>query len=113
MASLLVILFRSLVSRKGLSCLNATHASDRFSAQKEWEYAFAVQICGQHSSLIWLPSLVMVLQLIGQSDLSQELVMQLLFAMDFVLHKLQDPEFSLKLESRESSDSIQVKPYAF
>ncbi|XP_021285623.1 uncharacterized protein At3g06530 isoform X2 [Herrania umbratica] len=109
LASLLVLLFRSLVSRKGLSCLNATHASDRFSAEKEWEYAFAVQICGQYSSLIWVPSLVMVLQLIGQSDLSQELVMQLLFAMDFVLHKLQDPEFALKLESRESSDSIQRK----
>ncbi|XVF08520.1 hypothetical protein REPUB_Repub07fG0010000 [Reevesia pubescens] len=111
LASLLVLLFRSLVSRKGLSSLSHTHTSDSFlySAKKDWEYAFAVQICGQYSCLIWLPSLVTVLQLMGQDDLSQELVMQLLFAMDFVLHKLQGPEFALKLESRENSDSIQRK----
>ncbi|XWS47704.1 hypothetical protein CRYUN_Cryun13aG0007000 [Craigia yunnanensis] len=110
LASLLVLLFRSLVSRKGLSCLN-TYTSDSFlySARKDWEYAFAMQICGQYSCLIWLPSLVMILQLMGQDDLSQQLVVQLLFAMDFVLHKLQDPEFALKLESRENSDSIQRK----
>ncbi|XVE56436.1 hypothetical protein DITRI_Ditri04bG0009000 [Diplodiscus trichospermus] len=110
LASLLVLLFRSLVSRKGPSCLNA-YTSDSFvcSAQKDWEYTFAMQICGQYSCLIWLPSLVMILQLMGHGDLSQELVMQLLFAMDFVLHKLQDPEFALMLESRDNSDSIQRK----
>lgn len=114
MASLLVLLFRSLVSSKGLSCLN-TNISDNFlySARKDWEYAFAMQICGQFSCLIWLPSLVMILQLMGQDDLSQELVMQLLFAIDFVSHKLQDPEFTLMLESRENSDSIQVEIHIF
>ncbi|KAK9291503.1 hypothetical protein L1049_019451 [Liquidambar formosana] len=33
--------------------------------------------------------------------------MELLFAMQFILHKLQDPEFSFKLESREDSHDIQ------
>ncbi|XWS60132.1 hypothetical protein CRYUN_Cryun07bG0008200 [Craigia yunnanensis] len=110
LASLIVLLYRSLVARKGMSCLS-TNSSDNFlySARKDWEYAFAMQICGQYSCLIWLPSLVMILQLMGQDYLSQELVMQLLFAMNFVLHKLQDPEFALKLESRENSDSIQRK----
>ncbi|XP_022736221.1 uncharacterized protein At3g06530 isoform X4 [Durio zibethinus] len=110
LASFLVLLFRLLVSRKGLSCLKMyTSDSILYSARKDWEYAFAVQICGQYSCLIWLPSLVMILQLMGQDDLSQELGMQLLFAMDFVLNKLQDPEFALKLESRENSDIIQRK----
>ncbi|XVF49416.1 hypothetical protein PTKIN_Ptkin04bG0010100 [Pterospermum kingtungense] len=110
LASLLVLLFRSLVSRKGLSCLN-TDTSDSllYSARKDWEYSFAMQICGQFSCLIWLPSLVRILQLVAQDDLSQELVMQLLFAMDFVWHKLQDPEFTLMLESKENSDNIQRK----
>ncbi|KAJ0017544.1 hypothetical protein Pint_12302 [Pistacia integerrima] len=64
LASLLVLLFRSLVSRKGSSCLGDSHSSDNFTsfAQREWEYAFAVQICEQYSCLIWLPSLVMMLQ---------------------------------------------------
>ncbi|OMO94842.1 hypothetical protein CCACVL1_05773 [Corchorus capsularis] len=108
-ASLLVLLFHSLVSRKGLSSLNEMYTSDSFlvSAQREWEYAFAVHICGQYSCQIWLPSIVTVLQLIGKSDLSQELVMQLLFAMNFLLHKLQDPEFALKLELKENLNGIQ------
>ncbi|GMJ01001.1 hypothetical protein like AT3G06530 [Hibiscus trionum] len=109
LASLLVLLFRSLVSRKGLSCLAHTYTSDSllYSASQDWEYAFAIKICGQYSCLIWLPSLSKVLQVMRLDDLSQELFMQLLFAMDFVLHKLQDPEIALKLESREISDSIQ------
>ncbi|GMI76636.1 hypothetical protein like AT3G06530 [Hibiscus trionum] len=111
LASLLVILFRSLVSRKGLSCLTQAYTSDSllYSARQDWEYAFANQICGQYSCLIWLPSLLKVLQVMRLDDLSQELFMQLVFAVDFVLHKLQDPEFALKLESRENSDGIQSK----
>ncbi|KAE8710644.1 Ubiquinol-cytochrome C chaperone family protein isoform 1 [Hibiscus syriacus] len=109
LASLLVLLFRSLVSRKGLSCLTQTYTSESllYSAHRDWEYSFSIQICGQYSCLIWLPSLLKVLQLMRSDDLSQELFMQLVFTMDFVLHKLQDPEFALKLESRENSDSIQ------
>ncbi|XP_038993491.1 uncharacterized protein At3g06530-like isoform X2 [Hibiscus syriacus] len=111
LASLLVLLFRSLVSRKGLSCLTQTYTSESllYSAHRDWEYSFSIQICGQYSCLIWLPSLLKVLQLMRSDDLSQELFMQLVFTMDFVLHKLQDPEFALKLESRENSDSIQRK----
>ncbi|KAK8586579.1 hypothetical protein V6N13_010167 [Hibiscus sabdariffa] len=109
LATLLVLLFRSLVSRKGLSCLTQTYTSDSllYSARQDWEYAFAIQICGQYSCLIWLPSLLKVLQVMRLDDPSQELFMQLVFAVDFVLQKLQDPELALKLESREKSDSIQ------
>ncbi|KAL1089865.1 hypothetical protein V6Z11_D07G050200 [Gossypium hirsutum] len=111
LASLFVLLFRSLVSRKGLSCLTDTFASDSFlySAQQDWEYAFAIQICGQYSCRLWLPSLLKVLQVMRPNDLTQEVFMQFFFAMHFVLYKLQDPEFALKLESRENSDSIQRK----
>ncbi|XP_012466889.1 uncharacterized protein At3g06530 isoform X1 [Gossypium raimondii] len=111
LASLFVLLFRSLVSRKGLSCLTDTFASDSFlySAHQDWEYAFAIQICGQYSCRVWLPSLLKVLQVMRPNDLTQEVFMQFFFAMHFVLYKLQDPEFALKLESRENSDSIQRK----
>ncbi|MBA0732095.1 hypothetical protein Gogos_016206 [Gossypium gossypioides] len=111
LASLFVLLFRSLVSRKGLSCLTDTFSSDSFlySAHQNWEYAFSIQICGQYSCRVWLPSLLKVLQVMRPNDLTQEVFMQFFFAMHFVLYKLQDPEFALKLESRENSDSIQRK----
>ncbi|KAJ0099511.1 hypothetical protein Patl1_20742 [Pistacia atlantica] len=110
LASLLVLLFRSLVSRKGSSCLGDSHSSDNFTsfAQREWEYAFAVQICEQYSCVIWLPSLVMMLQQIGIGNL-EVIFMELLLAMQFVLHKMQDPEFAFKRELTEDSDSIQSK----
>lgn len=110
LASLLVLLFRSLVSRKGLSCFDDIHTSDGVTAsvQREWEYAFAVQICEQYSCMIWLPSLVRLLQLIGTGNACQEMFIELLFAVEFILNKLQDAEFTFKLESNEDSDSIQV-----
>ncbi|KAJ6933914.1 hypothetical protein NC651_009094 [Populus alba x Populus x berolinensis] len=107
LASLLALLFRSLVSRKGLSLLDET-IDLTSSAQREWEYAFAIRICEQYSCRIWLPSLVPLLQLIGAGNSCQEMFMELLFATEFILHKLEDPEFSLKLDSSEDSDKIQV-----
>lgn len=111
LASLFVLLFRSLVSRKGLSYLNNTHASESFAsfAQREWEYAFALQICEQYSCGIWLPSLVMMLQKVGIGNLGQEMLMELLCAMELILHKMHDPEFAFKLGSEEDSDNIQRK----
>ncbi|KAK8344000.1 hypothetical protein V6Z12_A07G051700 [Gossypium hirsutum] len=111
LSSLFVLLLRSLVSRKGLSCLTDTYSSDSFlySAHQDWEYAFAIQICGQYSCRVWLPSILKVLQVMRPNDLTQEVFMQFFFAMHFVLYKFQDPEFVLKLESRENSDSIQRK----
>ncbi|GAY60289.1 hypothetical protein CUMW_200810 [Citrus unshiu] len=111
LASLFVFLFRSLVSRKGLSYLNNTHASESFAsfAQREWEYAFALQICEQYSCGIWLPSLVMMLQKVGIGNLCQEMLMELLCAMELILHKMHDPEFAFKLGSEEDSDNIQRK----
>ncbi|XP_075648528.1 uncharacterized protein At3g06530 isoform X3 [Castanea sativa] len=109
--SLLVLLFRSLVSRKGLPCVKTLQNPDSFTSlmHREWEYVFAVQICEQYSCQIWLPALVMLLQQIGKGNLCQELFMELLFAMQFTLHKMQDPEFAFKLESGERSDDIQRK----
>ncbi|KAJ6347184.1 hypothetical protein OIU76_003808 [Salix suchowensis] len=106
LASLLALLFQSLVSRKGLSLLDDTNDLTS-SAQREWEYAFAIQICDQYSCRIWLPSLVPLLQLIGAGDSCQEMFMELLFATEVILHKLEDPEFSFKLKSSEDSDKIQ------
>lgn len=75
---------------------------------KEWEYDFAFQICEQYSCLIWLPALVPLLQQIGKGSLCQELFMELLFTLQFTVHKMEDPEFAVKLESGEDSDDIQV-----
>lgn len=110
LASLLVLLFHSLVSRKELSCLGDAHSADNFvsSAQREWAYVFAVQICEQYSCVIWLPSLVMMLQQIGIGNL-EVISMELLLAMQFILHKMQDPEFAFKCKSTEYLDSIQVR----
>uniref|UniRef100_A0A2N9G8U6 Uncharacterized protein n=1 Tax=Fagus sylvatica TaxID=28930 RepID=A0A2N9G8U6_FAGSY len=109
LAPLLVLLFRSLVSRKGLTCLSTLNNSESFMSlmHREWEYVFAVQICEQYSCQIWLPALVMLLQQIGRGNLCQELFIELLFAMQFTLHKMQDPEFAFKLKSGEDSDDIQ------
>ncbi|KAK1577185.1 hypothetical protein Q3G72_019640 [Acer saccharum] len=110
LASLLALLFRSLVSKRGLSSLDDLHTSDSFTsfAQREWEYVFAMQVCEQYSCIIWLPSLVMLLQQIGR-NLNQDTFVELLFAMKFILQKLQNPEFAFKLDSKEDSDNIQRK----
>lgn len=111
LASLLVLLFRSLVSRKESYSFDNKNAADSFitSKKREWEYAFAVQVCEQYSSLIWLPSLVMLLRQVGVGNMCQELFVELLFAIQFTQHKLQDPEFTLKLESEEDLEKIQVE----
>ncbi|KAK9913977.1 hypothetical protein M0R45_037776 [Rubus argutus] len=110
LASLLVLLFRSLISRKGLSCFDNVHASDSSttSLHREWEYALGLQICEQYSCMIWLPPLVMLLKQIRSGIQCQELFSEMLIAMRFTLHKLQDPEFALKLASGEESDKIQA-----
>lgn len=104
LASLLVLLFRSIISRKGICCFDNVHASDT-SLQREWEYALGLQICEQYSCMIWLPPLVVLLK---QIRMGEEVFRELLIAMRFILHKLQDPEFALKMASGEESDKIQV-----
>ena len=108
LASLLALLFRSLVSRKGSFFFDNKSAADSYisSTKKEWEYVFALQICEQYSCLIWLPSLVMLLRQVGMGSLRWELFVELLFVIQFTQHKLQDPEFTLKLESE---DNVQVE----
>ncbi|KAH7537802.1 hypothetical protein FEM48_Zijuj03G0131900 [Ziziphus jujuba var. spinosa] len=109
LAALLVHLFRSLVSRKKSSCFDNKLAADSSitSMKTEWEYAFAVRLCEQYSCTIWLPCLVMVLHRIEMECISLEALMELLFAIQFMLQKLQDPEFAFKLESGKDSENIQ------
>ncbi|KAJ4955279.1 hypothetical protein NE237_012062 [Protea cynaroides] len=110
LASLLVLLFQSLVSRTIKSFSNdSTYTSGDFISvtQKEWEYIFALQVCEQYSCMIWLPSLVMLLQQIGKGDQSQVQFMVVLCAMEFIRFKLQDTELVFKLESGEDSHDIQ------
>lgn len=110
LATLLFLLFRSLVSRKGKSCSSNMLDTDSSiaSVKAEWEYTFAVQICEQYSCVIWLPSLSILLKRLGNSSFCSELCMELLYAIQFTSHKLQDPEFAFKVDSGEDVGNIQV-----
>ncbi|XP_028799979.1 uncharacterized protein At3g06530 isoform X2 [Neltuma alba] len=100
-ASLLVLLFHSLVSREQTTLLNIKALDALTFYTREWEYKLAVQICEQYTSPTWVPALVMLLQQLGNEPL------ELFLAMQFTLHKLQDPEFLFKMESGEDADIIQ------
>ncbi|XP_023757327.1 uncharacterized protein At3g06530 [Lactuca sativa] len=98
LASLLFLLFHSLASKsKNL---------ENFST--EWEYTFALQVCQQYSCMVWLPSLVALLQKIEMGTWVPQLFVQLLVAMKFIGDKLQDPEIAFKIKSGEDVDSIQA-----
>ncbi|CAN1813503.1 Uncharacterized protein At3g06530 [Linum perenne] len=109
LASLLLLLFQSLVSRKRFtsSCRGQSLDDCEGSVWREWEYSFAVQIFEQYSSTLWLPSLVMLLKRIQEDGSNPELPVKVLFAMEFILRKLQDPEFTLRLQSSEGLNNIQ------
>lgn len=74
----------------------------------EWEYEFALQIIEHYSSIVWLPSLVMLLQSIGRQNFSRDLFMELMLALHFISQKLQDLELSSNINTGENSDNIQV-----
>ncbi|XP_020576310.1 uncharacterized protein At3g06530 isoform X2 [Phalaenopsis equestris] len=74
---------------------------------KEWEYTFALQICNQYSSKIWLPSLVKLLREIEYSSKQQGFFTELFLALQFVLGKLRDTEFVFDLESGRDASYIQ------
>lgn len=99
LASLLLILFRSMASKENFSLDTSIHT--------EWEYVFATQICAHYSCMIWLPSLVMVLQKIEMGSWNKELFMELLVAVHFISDKLEDPEISFKLKCVDNPDDIQ------
>ncbi|CAJ1971386.1 unnamed protein product [Sphenostylis stenocarpa] len=105
--SLLILLFRSLISRKATCFLNVETADDLKLYTGEWEYKCAVQICEQFSSMICLPSLVMLLEQWRNRDVDQTLLLELFLVMQFSLQKLQDPEFVFMLESGEDVTVIQ------
>lgn len=108
LATLLILLFCSLVSRKATCFLNIETADALAFYTREWEYKFAVQICEQYTSMTWLPSLVMLLEQRGNRNVDQALLLELFLAMQFSLQKLQNPEFLFKLESGEDTVVIQV-----
>ncbi|KAK3026432.1 hypothetical protein RJ639_041444 [Escallonia herrerae] len=102
LASLFLLLFRSMVSRKCSSSLDFTSTT-----RTEWEYTFAMHISDHYSCKIWLPSLVMLLQKLETGIWSKDLLMELLVAMQFISEKLLDPEIAFKLDSGDSSDETQ------
>ncbi|XP_056866577.1 uncharacterized protein At3g06530 isoform X3 [Raphanus sativus] len=112
--SLLVLLFQSLISRKDPAWLSNVQNSESFisDVKREWEYAFAVEICEQYTSSTWLSSLVMLLQTISKDSSSKECFFQMRLVLEFIFQKLQDPEFTfaVSLEPRNNvSVGIQQK----
>lgn len=104
LASLFVLLFHSLVSREQTTFLDIKAPDALTFYAREWEYKLAVQICEQYTSVTWIPALVMLLQRLENDP---GLFLELFLAMQFTLHKLQDPEFLVKMESGEDADVIQ------
>lgn len=116
--SLLVLLFQSLISRKDSAWLGKVQTSESFlsDVKREWEYAFAVEICEQYTSSTWLSSLVMLLQTISKDSSSKECFFQMRLVLEFIFQKLQDPEFAfaVSLEPRNNvSVGIQVTLFKF
>ncbi|XP_013585533.1 uncharacterized protein At3g06530 isoform X2 [Brassica napus] len=107
--SLLVLLFKSLLSRKDSAWLGNVQNSDSFisDVKREWEYAFAVEICQQYTSSTWVSSLVMLLQTISKDSSSKECLFQMRLVLEFIFEKLQDPEFAFAV-SLEPRNNISV-----
>ncbi|CAH8356699.1 unnamed protein product [Eruca vesicaria subsp. sativa] len=107
--SLLVLLFKSLISRKDSAWLGNVQNSDSFLAdiKREWEYAFAVEICVQYTSSTWLSSLVKLLQTISKDSTSVECLFQMRLVLEFIFQKLQDPEFAFAV-SLEPRNNVSV-----
>ncbi|CAM8989928.1 unnamed protein product [Rhodiola kirilowii] len=103
LASLLILLIRSLIARKG------TKSVDTFVSEAlgEWEYNFIIQVYDQYSCSVWLPSLALLLKKIGNCGADQYMVMELALVLKFCFKKVQDPEIGFKLESGEDADHIQ------
>lgn len=109
LGSLLLLLFRSLVSKEKYSSLDDKNTSGFISSiiQTKWEYNFASQICEQFTCMIWLPSLVSLLKQLQKDDQDHEMFMTLMISLKFILEKLQDPEFVFKLQSTAGMETIQ------
>ncbi|KAL0708491.1 hypothetical protein Bca4012_074917 [Brassica carinata] len=107
--SLLVLLFKSLLSRKDSAWLGNVQNSDSFisDVKREWEYAFAVEICQQYTSSTWVSSLVMLLQTISKDSSSKECLFQMRLVLEFIFEKLQDPEFAFAV-SLEPRNNVSV-----
>ncbi|KAL4178617.1 hypothetical protein AMTRI_Chr13g116010 [Amborella trichopoda] len=111
LASLLVLLFDSLVLRTlGSSNQENERSIESFQTlvlHLEWEYLFAVQLYEQYSCTIWLPSLVVLLQLLGEGLWSFQRVVEICVAMQFIAHKLEVGELAFVLKSGQDIDVVQ------
>ncbi|KAK4787741.1 hypothetical protein SAY86_011574 [Trapa natans] len=109
LASLLSLLFRSLITRRDLaqSGNSVVSPSEFMLAVGEWEYVFALQIIEHYSSIVWIPSLVMLLERIEGRSFSRDLFMELLLSVHLISQKLQDPELSMNLNTEQNSEDIQ------
>ncbi|KAK9142873.1 hypothetical protein Syun_012273 [Stephania yunnanensis] len=110
LSSFFFLLIRSLVQRKrkSFSDANLSHLEILTSTfESEWEYIFAIQVYEQYSCMIWLPSLVMLLEKVEIGDRFSDQAVELLISLQFVLHKLKNTELVFKLESNEGSDDTQ------
>ncbi|GAA0150254.1 RNA metabolism protein [Lithospermum erythrorhizon] len=108
--SLLFLLFQSLSSTNSLSLLGDNELpldSITSLVSKQWEYLLAMQLTEQYSSMIWLPSVELLLQQTGNTIWTKERFMELVVAMKFITDKLEDPELIFRLDSGKDSDSIQ------
>ncbi|EOA29708.1 hypothetical protein CARUB_v10012793mg [Capsella rubella] len=103
--SLLVLLFQSLISRKDSAWLGNAKASESFASfvKREWEYAFAMEICEQYSSSTWLSSLVMLLQTISKDR--KQCFLQMRLVLEFIFQKLQDPEFAFAVSLEPTNNA--------
>ncbi|XP_022943098.1 uncharacterized protein At3g06530 [Cucurbita moschata] len=107
LASLLLHLFKSLVSK--LPSSEDLHGLDGFMSfvHREQEYVFALHICEKYSCSTWLRALATMFKHMGLDDFCVESLKQLFLATNFCLDKLQGPEFAFRLASQENSDDIQ------
>ncbi|CAH9069155.1 unnamed protein product [Cuscuta epithymum] len=110
LGTLFFLLFRSLISRKILSCTgdaNPLLGNLNSSMIMEWEYTFAVLLSEQYDCTVWLPSIATLLQKIDIDCRSEEMFMILVVADHFTSNKLQNPEVSFKLDLEGVSESMQ------
>lgn len=111
LASLLLHLFQSLVSKLSLPSSEDLQGLDGFMSfvHREKEYGLALHICEKYSCTTWLRALSAMFKRMRLDNFCVESLKKLFLATKFCLEKLQGPEFAFRLASQENSDDIQVE----
>lgn len=112
LASLVFLLFQSLVARKALSEPDNdafTSSETIFMLKTEWEYVFSLSVSERHPCITWLSSLVILLQRIGREKVCLKMIMELLFSAQFISQSLQSPELALSLKLKDNYNAVQVR----